>query len=196
MSKVPRTINFNEKMLKDLESNKFDPNKKIFEVKKERIALIIACFEGLIKDLDDIPQQDPRIPCILTCAYFQPSIFTLQLINEYHSTKRVLLTYRKNGNDLKILTYQDSLDSIKLHDDFGNLHLATSRQFDSQCRNWLKQRVHGSKKLTSIFLNTEEFEHLVRIIRICKGQYNNLQIPTFFSKISSNQFFILITTAS
>ena len=154
MSKVPRTINFNEKMLKDLESNKFDPNKKIFEVKKERIALIIACFEGVIKDLD----ESPEVACILTCAYYQPSIYTLQLINEYHSTKKVLLTYQKNGNDLKILTIQDSR---KLHDDFAYLDLRTPLDFDWQCREKLKERVLGSKTLTSVHLDIKAFENLV-----------------------------------
>ena len=154
MSKVPRTINFNEKMLKDLESNKFDPNKKIFEVKKERIALIIACFEGVIKDLE----QTPEVACILTCAYYQPSIYTLQLINEYHSTKKVLLTYKKNGDDLKILTCQDSR---KIHGDFANLDLDTPKDFEFQCRKKLKERVLASKKLTSVHLDIKTFEHLV-----------------------------------
>ena len=154
MSKVPRSINFNEKMLKDLESNKFDPNKKIFEVKKERIALIIASFEGVVKDLN----KTPRAACILTCAYYQPSIYTLQLINEYHSTKKVLLTYQKNGNDLKILTVQDSR---KLHDDFTYLDLRSPLDFDWQCREKLKERVLGSKTLTSVPLDIKAFENLV-----------------------------------
>ena len=45
MYKVPRTINFNEKLLKNLDNDKFDPTLNIFEVKKERIAMIIAPFE-------------------------------------------------------------------------------------------------------------------------------------------------------
>ena len=157
MSKVPRTINFNEKMLKDLESNKFDPNKKIFEVKKERIAMIIATFEGVIKDLDETPQA----ACILTCGYYRPSIYTLQLINEYHSTKRVLLTYRKNGNDLKILTNQDSR---KLHKDFANFESMTAEAFEFQCKERLKEKILGCKKLISIQLNAKANENLVSSI--------------------------------
>ena len=154
MYKVPRTINFNEKLLKNLDNDKFDPTLNIFEVKKERIALIIACFEGVIKDLDETPEA----ACILTCAYFQQSIYTLQLINEYHSTKKVLLTYQKNGNDLKILTVQDSR---KLHDDFAYLDLRTPLDFDWQCREKLKERVLGSKTLTSVHLDIKAFENLV-----------------------------------
>ena len=157
MLKIPRTINFNEKLLKILdleETKKSDPTKNIFEVKKERIAMIIATFEGVIKDLD----ETPRAACILTCAYYQPSIYTLQLVNEYHSTKKVLLTYQKNGNDLKILTVQDSR---KLHDDFAYLDLRTPLDFDWQCREKLKERVLGSKTLTSVHLDIKAFENLV-----------------------------------
>ena len=103
MLKLPRTINFNEKLLKILdleETKKSDPTKNIFEVKKERIAEIIATFEGVIKDLDETPEP----ACILTCADYKPSIHTLQVINEYYSTKKVLLTCKKNGNYLKIMT--------------------------------------------------------------------------------------------
>ena len=157
MYKVPRTINFNEKLLRNLDNDKFDPTLNIFEVKKERIAMIIATFEGVIKDLD----ETPRAACILTCAYYQPSIYTLQLINEYHSTKRVLLTYRKNGNDLKILTNQDSR---KLHKDFAYFESMTSEAFELQCKEKLKEKVLGCKKLISIQLNAKANENLVSSI--------------------------------
>ena len=158
MLKVPRNINFNEKLLKilDLEENKkSDPTKNIFEVKKERIAMIIATFEGVIKDLDETPQA----ACMLTCGYYRPSIYTLHLINEYHSTKRVLLTYKKNGNDLKILTNQDSR---KLHKDFANFESMTNEAFELQCKERLKNKVLRSKKLISIQLNANE--NLVSLI--------------------------------
>ena len=161
MYKVPRTINFNEKLLKNLDNDKFDPTLNIFEVKKERIAMIIATFEGVIKDLDETPQA----ACILTCGYYRPSIYTLQLINEYHSTKKVLLTYKKNGNDLKILTNKDSR---KLHDDFAHFDLnypghgpEGPGHFEFLCKQKLEERVLGSKKLISICLNAKANENSV-----------------------------------
>ena len=162
MLKIPRTINFNEKLLKILdieETKKSDPTKNIFEVKKERIAMIIATFEGVIKDLDETPQA----ACILTCGYYRPSIYTLQLINEYHSTKKVLLTYKKNGNDLKILTNQDSR---KLHKDFANFESMTAEAFEFQCKERLKEKVLGCKKLMSIQLNAKANENLVSSIHL------------------------------
>ena len=159
MLKIPRTINFNEKLLKILdleETKKSDPTKNIFEVKKERIAMIIATFEGVIKDLDETPQE----ACILTCGYYRPSIYTLQLINEYHSTKKVLLTYKKNGNDLKIFTNKDSR---KLHDDFAHFDLnhPGPGDFEFLCKQKLEERVLESKKLISICLNAKANENSV-----------------------------------
>ena len=155
MYKVPRTINFNEKLLKNLDIDKFDPTLNIFEVKKERIAMIIATFEGVMKDLDETPQA----ACILTCGYYKPSIYTLQLINEYHSTKKVLLTYKKNGNDWKILANQDS---IALHDDFASFNLKTPGGFESQCKEILRESL-GFKKLISMSLNTKSNRNSVSV---------------------------------
>ena len=156
MLKIPRTINFNEKLLKILdleETKKSDPTRNIFEVKKERIAMIIATFEGVIKDLDETPQA----ACILTCAYYTPSTYALQLINEYHLTKKVLLTYKKNGNYWKILANQDS---IKLHEDFASFDLKTPGGFESHCKENLMEFLEF-KKLSSMSLNTKAYNNLV-----------------------------------
>ena len=153
MYKVPRTINFNEKLLKNLDNDKYDPTLNIFEVKKERIAMIIATFEGVIKDLDETPQA----ACILTCAYYTPSTYALQLINEYHLTKKVLLTYKKNGNNWKILTNQDS---IELHEDFASFDLKTPGGFESHCKENLMEFLEF-KKLSSMSLNTKAIDSLV-----------------------------------
>ena len=147
MLKVYNPINDKRKFLKNLDNDEFDPTKNIFEVKKETISEIIATFEGFIKDLDETPEA----ACMLTCAYYTPCIYALQLINEYHSTKKVLLSYKKNGNDWKILTNQDS---IELHDDFASIDLKTPGGFESQCKEILRESL-GFKKLISMSLNTK-----------------------------------------
>ena len=145
-------MNFSKTFLKNLDNDKFDPSKNVFEVKKERISEIIATFQG-IKDLDETPQA----ACILTCAYYTPSTYALQLINEYHLTKKVLLTYKKNGNYWKILANQDS---IKLHEDFASFDLKTPGGFESHCKENLMEFLEF-KKLSSMSLNTKAYNNLV-----------------------------------
>ena len=155
MLKVNKPINDNRKFLKNLDNDEFDPTKNIFEVKKETISEIIATFEGIIKDLDETTEA----ACMLTCASYTPCIYALQLINEYHSTKKVLLTYKKNGNDWRILTNQDS---IELHDDFASFDLKTPGSFESQCKEILgESEFLGFKKLILTSLNAKANENLV-----------------------------------
>ena len=160
MIKVPR--NLTQKFLKnfDYELNKSDLTKHIFEVKKERIAEIIATFEGVIKDLDETPES----ACILTCADYKPSIHTLQVINEYYSTKKVLLTCKKNGNYLKIMTKQDSM---KLHKNFANLEMMSPGAFELYCKRQL-QNVQEFKKLHIIC--PKEYEHVVSLLQFLSIQ--------------------------
>ena len=128
---------------------------EIFEVKKETISEIIATFEGIIKDLDETPEA----ACLLTCAYYTPSVYALQLINEYHSTKKVLLTYKKNGNDWKVLTNQDS---IELHDDFASFDLKTQGGFESLCKENLRD-ILRFKKSISMSINTKANRNSVSV---------------------------------
>ena len=178
MLKVHKPINDNRKFLKNLDNDEFDPTKTIFEVKKEKISEIIATFQG-IKDLDETPQA----ACILTCAYYTPSTYALQLINEYHSTKRVLLTYKKNGNDWKILANQDS---IKLHEDFASFDLKTPGGFESHCKENLMEFLEF-KKLSSMSLNTKANENLVSAYNFL-GDRNSNHVE--FSSTKRFQFFM------
>ena len=159
MFQVPKNIDFNQTLLKNLdnEDDKYPPIGNIFEAKKENIAIVIATFEGVIKHLDETPEA----ACILTCAYCLPSIYTLQIINEYYSTKRVLLTCKKDGNDWKLLTNQVSR---KLHDDFANIDFKTPEEFEFQCKQKLKDSVNDIKKLHSFYLkNAKANDYLVSL---------------------------------
>ena len=136
-------MNLDQKLLKKLEDDSYN----MIQMNKETIAKIIATFEGAIKDLDETPKD----ACILTCGYFRPSIYTFRLLNEYQSTKKVLLTYKKNGIDLKLIT---NPDSRKLHDDFSNIDIKTPAEFESHCKQKIKERVLDIKKLHSIIFSS------------------------------------------
>ena len=157
MSTVARTINYNQKLPKNLANYEYDNN---FGVKKERIAMIIAFFEGVIKDLDGIPLD----ACFLTCALYKPSIYTFQLINEYHSTKKVLLTFKNNGNDLKILTKQDAR---KIHADFSDIDLKNPGSFEFQCEQKTMENEHLSKKLSSVQHDLKTIQAYIDLVSAC-----------------------------
>ena len=173
MLQVPKIINFNQTLLKNLdnEDDKNPTNENIFEVKNENLAIAIATFEGVIKHLDETPEA----ACILTCAYCLPSIYTLQIINEYYSTKRVLLTCKKDGNDLKLLTNQVSR---KLHDDFANIDFKTPEEFEFQCKQKLKYRVNDIKKLHSFYLkNAKANDYLVSLLfTVFKNSISDIEL--------------------
>lgn len=116
-----------------------DQAQNIFEVKKEQIIKIIATFEDIIQ----VFQATPISACLLTCYYYRPSIYAFQLINEYHSTNKVLLTYKKNGSAWKIMINQGSM---KVHPDFANYNLQSQKEFDVQCQRKYQEnmpRIHA-----------------------------------------------------
>ena len=105
MNKIPKTMNLDQKLLKKLEDDSYN----MIQMNKETIAKIIATFEGAIKDLDETPKD----ACILTCGYFRPSIYTFRLLNEYQSTKKVLLTYNKTESSSDFNRHQKTLSTIQ-----------------------------------------------------------------------------------
>ena len=116
-----------------------DQAQNIYEVKKEQIIKIIGTFEDIIQAL----QETPMSACLLTCYYYHPSIYAFHLINEYHSTNKVLLTYKKNGSDWKIMISQSSM---KIHPDFANCNLQSPQEFVIQCQNKYQEnmpRIHA-----------------------------------------------------
>ena len=80
------------------------------------------------------------------------------------------MTCKKNGNDFKIMTKQDSM---KLHKDFANLELMSPGAFELYCKRKL-QKVQEFKKLHSIY--PKEYEHMVSLLKIFIFKYLNTSI--------------------
>ena len=70
---------------------------------------------------------------------------------EKSNFKNRLMTVKKNGIDLKLIT---NPDSRKLHDDFSNIDIKTPAEFESHCKQKIKERVLDIKKLHSIIFSS------------------------------------------